>query len=383
MSVTLVLDTNILRQEGMSSRNMQMLFRLTESGEVDLFLPDIVCREFISQKTLEVQEQAHKCLTALGEIGKQVGSKSKIQNDLKDLRIKLNALVTSAAEEIEGGFKGWLLSSKAKLLEFKASDMVTVLDDYFAGSGVFRRPKHRDDIPDAIVGVTMRRLLEERDCVHVAIKDGAFKKHLQSETKYRIVDGLGEFFELEEIKAVLVKLDSDEKNAAAFKNLVSKADFQSTLTNYLRDAKELLEEVYVEKGQLGGVENLEINVWGASLNFAQANAITEITYYKATYIARGHLSIELAINTEARIDYAADYYEFNRLSRDRDVDNWSVGGDGACELREFRKVTLMGYVEVKFPGAWAPEALAIHSHYIGASTSQIKVELDIQEALIL
>lgn len=383
MSVTLVLDTNILRQEGMSSRNMQVLSRLTNSGEVNLFLPNIVCREFVSQKTLDVQDQANKCLAALGEIGRQVGAKSEIQGDVANFKEKLGVLANCVAAEIERDFKQWMAASKANVIEFNAADMAIVLDDYFAGSGAFRRPKHRDDIPDAIVGVTMRRLLEERDRVHVAIKDGAFKKHLQSEEKYKIVDGLSEFFELEEIKQLLLKLDSKEKNAAAFKSLVGGVDFQLNLTKYFRGAHDLLEYVYVDQESIGGIENLGIDVWGVSINYAQASEIADIKYFDVKYIDQGHLSIALMIKTVARVDYAAFYYEYNNLPPDRDVDQWSMDGDGACDLRESRNVALIGYVELLFDKEWDPNVLAIHSQYLSAKDSQIQIELDIQEATIL
>ncbi|WP_312409624.1 PIN domain-containing protein [Comamonas sp.] len=75
MPIALILDTNVLRQEGLNSRNMQILRRLTSSGEVDLLVHEVVAREFKSQRTLEVQAQVEKIADAITEMGRQVDAK--------------------------------------------------------------------------------------------------------------------------------------------------------------------------------------------------------------------------------------------------------------------------------------------------------------------
>ena len=46
----------------------------------------------------------------------------------------------------------------------------------------------------------MRPLLIENEKVNAAVKDGAFRKHLQTEHKHIVIDSLNEFFGLNNLK---------------------------------------------------------------------------------------------------------------------------------------------------------------------------------------
>ncbi len=178
MPIALVLDTNVLRQEGLASRNMQLLARLTRSGEVALFVPDFVRREFLSQRTLEVESQVEKCGSAFAEIGRQLPTKSAVRTDIESSRALLQTIHDRALRAILEEFEEWRVACQAQPLTFDPARMERVLDDYFTGTGAFRKAKHREDIPDAIVSASMRPLLDGHKVVHIAVKDGAFRKHL-------------------------------------------------------------------------------------------------------------------------------------------------------------------------------------------------------------
>lgn len=50
---SVLLDTNILHQEGLFSRNMQLLSRLVKASYTEIYVPDIVKREYLSKRILE------------------------------------------------------------------------------------------------------------------------------------------------------------------------------------------------------------------------------------------------------------------------------------------------------------------------------------------
>jgi predicted nucleic acid-binding protein len=56
----LFLDTNILCQEGFSSRNMAVLTRLVKAQHLTIYLSEISKREFISRYTFEINEKVKK-----------------------------------------------------------------------------------------------------------------------------------------------------------------------------------------------------------------------------------------------------------------------------------------------------------------------------------
>jgi hypothetical protein len=383
MPIALVIDTNVLRQEGLVSRNMQILKRLTSSAEVDLLVHEVVAREFKSQRTLEVQAQVEKIADAMTEMSRQVDSKGASHSELAEMRSRVAELAVAAKEEVETDFTAWLTSTTAHWVAFEPEDMRQVLDDYFVGAGAFRKPKHRDDMPDAIVSTGIKSLLAKYGTVHIAVKDGALRRHLQAEPNYKIVEGLPEFFSLEAVVKIIQALDAKEKDLAAQKELFAADAVQARIVDYLRQAKDMLEGVYVEEDQLIGLEQLEMGIIGASLNYAQAAAISSVDFGEAELVDSGHFAMPVIISTLARIDYGASYIDLQAISDSREIDNWSMDGDGVCDLREIRTVDLTGFLEIRFDPELTLAALEAHTEYLSAAKPKIEISLEVVTAEIL
>ncbi len=383
MSIALVLDTNVLRQEGLGSRNMQILRRLTSSGAVDLLIHEVVAREFKSQRTLEVQTQVEKIADAITEMSRQVDPKGASYRDLAVMRSKVAELAEAAKKEVETDFIAWLTWTGAHWVAFEPEGMRQVLDDYFTGGGAFRKPKHRDDMPDAIVAAGMKALLTKYQSLHIAVKDGAFRRHLQNEPKYTLVDGLSEFFALEVVVKIAKALDDKEKDLADQTKLFASATVQARIVEHLKNAKDLLDEVYVEQENLNGLDAMEMDVIGASLNYAQAGAIASVDFGEPTLVDSGHLSLPVVIRTRARIDYAASFIDVQAFDDSREIDNWSMDGDGICDLREVRDVDLIGFLDLRFAPELTPAVLEAHTEYFQAEKPKIEISLEIATANIL
>lgn len=382
MPIALILDTNVLRQEGLNSRNMQVLRRLTSSGEVDLLVHEIVAREFKSQRMLEVQAQAEKIADAINEMGRQVDAKGASHRDLAEMRSKFAEITEVAKKEVETDFATWLKWTKAQWIAFEPEGMRQVLDDYFVGAGAFRKPKHREDMPDAIVATGIRDMLVKYPTLHIAVKDGAFRRHLQTEPKYTLLDGLHEFFALELVAKVIKGLDDREKDLAAQKKLFASEAFKTRIVDYLKNAKDLLDDVYVEEKSLTGLEVLEMHIIGASLNYANAGAISNINFGEPTLIDSGHFSMPVTIRTRAQIHYAASYGEVVAFEDSRDIDDWSMDGDGICDVIEARDVDLIGFIDLMFPPELTPAALETHTEYLRAENPKIAISLEIASAQV-
>lgn len=380
MPIALVLDTNVLRQEGLGSRNMQILRRLTSSGQVDLLIHEVVAREFKSQRTLEVQAQVEKIADAITEMSRQVDAKGASHRDLGKMRSKVAELAEAAKKEVETDFTSWLKWTCAHWVAFDPEGMRQVLDDYFVGAGSFRKPKHRDDMPDAIVATGIKALLPTYQTLHIAVKDGAFRRHLQTEPKYKLVDGLTEFFALEVVVNVTKALDDKEMDLVEQTKLFASETVQARIVEYLRNAKDLLEDVYVEEENLSGLEALEMDVIGASLNYAQAGAIASVDFGEPTLVDTGHLSMPVTIRTRARIDYGASFVDVQAFEDSREIDNWSMDGDGICDLREIRDVNLIGFLDLRFDPELTPAALEAHTEYFRAGKPKIEISLEIATA---
>lgn len=382
MTIALVLDTNVLRQEGLNSRNMQLLARLVASDEISLFIPEIVAREFKSQRVLEVLEQSTKAQGAIVEMSRQVEAKQESHKRALALKEAIVKLEEALSKDVDVDFMRWSELCGATLLTLSPEALAPVLNDYFIGSGAFRQPKHRDDIPDAFLSAEIRPLLQAYGVVTIAVKDGALKRHLQKEPNYTLVDGLKQFFELEAVRNLTERLDAEEANVAAFKALFSEIKVHELLTLSLRNATEMMERVYLEEGDLAGLDVLGMNLFGASLNFAMADAITEVEYGDVTYIELGRFSIEVMIHTKAAIHFCADYGALQDVAASRQIEQTSMNGDGICDLVESRDVTLKGYLEIEFDPKWGPKEVEIHAQYLDGPKPNISMTLEVTQAAV-
>jgi hypothetical protein len=359
-----------------------MLRRLTSSGEVDLLVHEVVAREFKSQRMLQVQAQAEKIIEALSEMSRQVDAKGTSHRDLTEMRSKVIQISEGAQREVERDFTVWLTGTGAHWIAFDPEVMRQVLDDYFEGAGAFRKPKHRDDIPDAIFASAFKPVLSKYQNLHIAVKDAAFRKYLQAEPKFTIIEGLSEFFALDVVKTVTEDLDKKEKNLNEQIKLFSSNCVRARIVDYLKGAKELLEDVYLQEERIDGLDALEMHIIGASLNYPQADAISNVSFGEPNLIDRGHLSIPVVIRTLARIDYGADFVEVQKFEESRDIDNWSMDGEGVCDLREVREVDLIGFLDLHFDPELSPVVLQTHTEYFQANKPNIEISLEIEKARI-
>lgn len=101
--INLVLDTNILHQEGIKSGRMQVLKKLTDAEIVKLYLPEIVRREFYTKRVDSVSDLLEKSLTNFKGIHKKIESQGEIKTEITSIEAKvrniqesLGAIIVSA-----------------------------------------------------------------------------------------------------------------------------------------------------------------------------------------------------------------------------------------------------------------------------------------------
>ena len=83
----IVLDTNILYQEGLASGRMKVLAKLVDAGLIAVYIPDIVKREFITKRISEIADEVKKIQGCL----KTILRKTDCEGELKERTNVLNA----------------------------------------------------------------------------------------------------------------------------------------------------------------------------------------------------------------------------------------------------------------------------------------------------
>lgn len=189
--INLVLDTNIYRGDiGRNTAAFQTLESLIKQKYVNLHVPKIVEREFISQlylHYLKCYEDIIKNLSKLTEI-KVLDTKTVklLESDYFD---KKKILERSGSH-----FLDWLAHVNAKRYGLSLDIYQTTFDDYFEGKPPFSGVKSRKDIPDSLVFQNIKQICEDENDIHFISEDKGFLKACkQSFPGLKIYSSLDEF----------------------------------------------------------------------------------------------------------------------------------------------------------------------------------------------
>jgi hypothetical protein len=375
----IILDTNILHQEGLASRNMQQLGRLAAAGKVEICVPALVKREFLSKRVLESLETLLSVQRNLKDVANRIEYSAAARDGFSAIESSLSRLRLAIGQEIDVSFRNWAEREKVRELPFEPEAIGLVLDDYFAGTGAFRKPKHRDDIIDSMIASCIRTVIAADDQTFVALKDGAFKRYLTSLEHLAVVDSVAEFLAIPEIKAELEALDREEDWPNAITQQLEDAAFQQELrTQLVSGLGDLLYFVYLEDEQIVGSAELTVQPnWGVRLNGITAKSQTQIAFGAASYDSDQNFSLDVVIQGNGQFDYVGYFGDYNAAGEDS-VTLESMDGDGACDLREIRRAEVVGYLtfsmEAELP---ANELLP------GVQSGDVLLELHVDRGVII
>ena len=149
--ITLLLDTNILHQEGLASGNMLLLKRLIDVNHVEIFIPELVKKEYLTRRVMESKEKLKEAQNSLLTVAKKVSKNSETQTKINEVKSCIKDIEENIERSIYKDFAQWELDFLVNNLPFDPAVMTAVMDEYFSGGGVYRKPKSREDIPDAII----------------------------------------------------------------------------------------------------------------------------------------------------------------------------------------------------------------------------------------
>ncbi|EJO0241028.1 DUF4935 domain-containing protein, partial [Salmonella enterica] len=157
----IVLDTNILHQEGLHSNDMSILKNLVDAKLVCVHIPSIIAQEFITKRITSVKEENLKIIKALEAIEKE-GRRinTVLYGERQNFIDQIGIINESIEERAKLSFEKWVKDFKVNILHPQQESFSQVFNDYFSGEGVFRQVKARDDIPDAFINICLESLIE-------------------------------------------------------------------------------------------------------------------------------------------------------------------------------------------------------------------------------
>jgi hypothetical protein len=147
--IRIMLDTSALRRDPrLKGGGFEALARLAEAGYVQIYIPDIVAREFGSAP-LNVADTFAETRKALAKLRHYVPEDAQAR--VSAFESDLVADFKTIQETVASRFGHWVKRTGAQIIPVADQHGRKVLDRYFSGEVPFRTAKARQDLPDAFV----------------------------------------------------------------------------------------------------------------------------------------------------------------------------------------------------------------------------------------
>lgn len=338
----LVLDSNVLHEEGLNSNDMKLLKKYTDKGIIKLHIPKLVAREFLTRKSNNLLEGLNKSRQSLDGLERDArGLSADLSEILEELKHKIIQTKERIEDKPQQSFEKWILDYNVSLIDTTAESVNEVFDDYFTGSGVFRKVKAREDIPDGFICATILNLLKEHKSLVIVNKDNVFKKHLARYEQVKVLNSMREVFSLEEVGSL-----QDETMV----ELIQSEDFAYAIKSYLNIEPTAFNYVFLEDELVSNLSVIGQRIYAATLELELFNDASNIKLIDAkgldenTYIASLYFDMDMYVN------YITDYGSFLDIERlhERNPELDSMNGEGICDVSENALVRFYGDLTIKF-----------------------------------
>lgn len=336
-----ILDSNILHEEGFHSNDMRMLKGLIDDNLVAVHLPELVCREFLthrSYKIIDALDRARKEINSVERDVKQISSTiSESINTLKDC---IQSETESIEGLVEGSFNEWLKEYSVRVIELDVNTTPGVFDDYFKGLGAFRDKKKRDDIPDAFINKAISSLIDTVGDVTVIIKDREFTRHLRGNPNVAVLNNLRDLFNYDGLGKSLAN--------AEVRSFIASTEFSHAIEEYLEMQPQGLGEHYFENEEIDGSEIIDVFLMNLSVELDSLDSIDIISMENIRSINDSEFSAIFKFQMNAGVSYVTDYGSVLALEKmkNRRPAVWSMNGDGICDVSESARLEVVGDLKV-------------------------------------
>jgi hypothetical protein len=365
---------------------MRRLVRLASSGEVEVHVPQIVRREFVTKRQSNSTDTFANSRRGLSEVAEYIEDE-QLAEVVADIRKTIDTLLPKINQGIDAAFDKWLTSINGTLIALEPEAMQQMLDAYFEGSVPFRSPKRRDDIPDALVFGCAKSIAAKHGAVHFVTEDTQFLKSLSREASLISSKSLDVFFESHEVKDLTARLDSGDARIGSTKEYLSSPRFLDRLSAYLRSENSPASLACVKgESNIEGLSVLKARPSGPLIDGAKPNTIDYLSLDEPTYLKDGEYSMACSITAKADVYYHTPLFDFMELG-DEDLEKiFEIGDDDEIvELREERKVRFLGQVLLMFDPTFDQQKLE-RTPLVerGIKTDNgINVEIEFERATIL
>lgn len=372
--IKILLDTNILHQEGLQSSRFQVLQRLLKSNAICLVIPEMVLMEYKSKR----QEQAENELKKLNSALDNLNRKSLLDKDKIIVR-QFTSFVSSSIKEADRFVDAWIEENQVVVPLIKDTSIDDIFKSYFSGTGAFRNKKQREDIPDAVILDAIEKLAKE-DKLFVVAKDGALIEAIKDIDNVVLFKDLTEVIEIPQLKATLDELNASERKVTSIIQTLSTFDScyeisQHLIDNCLVEVEGFYDEDFVELPY--GLRDIDLTE-----HEVHVRNLKEVLVDSPRYLGNGKFAYALSAECEAELSfycgneaYESLSYQYRKALSKSEVEGLSnVKVTGSVEVI-FKGVVELSSIETDIETS----QLQVHLSYLGAEKSHISCDVSLEK----
>jgi rRNA-processing protein FCF1 len=375
--LNVLLDTNILHEEGLNSTRVQRIQRLIKSNDLKLIVPEIVINEFKSKRIEQANSDLDKIQSGLDSLQR------------KNITVKDSFQIRQAIDFISSSIKScndnvdiWMEENNVTIYKISNTSIDELFASYFSGTGAFRGKKKREDIPDAVIYDGIVKISEDTKLA-VVCKDGVLLKAISKLKNVESYSSLSELLELLLLKERIEELDKDESKVKSILEALDTFDCQYNISNYLEENKIVDVESCYENDFIKlpyDFEDIEI-----SRKEVKVKSVGDIYLSSPNYLGNKKFSLTMDIESEAEFSFYCEDEQYELLpyayrkvlTKDLTENGGEIYVYGALD------VTLQGVLVIENVDENTDlSELKLHLSYLGADRCEIECALEIESAKV-
>jgi len=371
--LNVLLDTNILHEEGLNSTRVQRIQRLIKSNDLKLIIPEIVVNEFKSIRIEQANSDLDKTQSGLDRLQR----KNITGKDSRPIK-EVIQFILSSISLFNDNVDTWMEHNNVDIYNISNTSIEDLFASYFSGTGAFRNKKAREDIPDAVIYDGIVKISKDTK-IAVVVKDGVLLSAISKLNNVDCYSSLSELLELPFLKKRIEELDKKESKVKSILELLDTSDCQYDICSYLNDNK----LVEVEKCYEGDFIKLPYDFVDIKVLEQEVivKSIGDIYLFSPIYLGNKKFSLTMNVEAKAELSFYCQDEQYELLP-------YGYRKVLTKEISENRnEVHVYGTLGVTLEGVLVVEnidenteasELKLHLSYLGAVHCEIKCSLEIE-----
>jgi hypothetical protein len=375
--LNVLLDTNILHEEGLSSTRVQRIQRLIKSNDLKLIVPEIVINEFKSKRVEQANSDLEKIQSGLDSLQR----KNITAKDPFPIRQAIN-FILSSIKSINEDVDVWIEENNVSIYKISNTSIDELFFSYFSGTGAFRGKKKREDIPDAVIYDGIVKISQDMKLA-VVVKDGVLLNAISKLKNVESYSSLSELLELPLLKNRLEELDKEESKVKSILEVLDTFDCQYEISKYIEknelvDIESCYENDFIHLPY--EFEDIEI-----SSKEVRVKAVGDIFLSFPNYLGNKKFSLTMNIESEAEFSFYCEDEQYESLpyvyrkvlTKEMSENSSEIHAYGTLGVT-LQGVLVIGNIDENTGGS----ELKLHLSYLGADRCEIECMLEVESVKV-